>query len=970
MSWPRRIALGLLVALPVLLVAALWFGPRLTDWNTHRDRLAILAAGRLGQPVMLTGPVKLALLPQPMLEAGGVIIGELQGGGPDGGLSIQARALRLRLDLGALLRLQLEPREVVLVGAEIRLPWPPTSGQSFRPPPWLTGLRGRIEDSRITIGTVPLENVTAELAAGSATDALRIDGRFRWRNLDATFNTILGRPGWDDAAPLDLTVAAANASLSASGVLLPEGGFEGTIQGGGNDLAALVPGPGGAFRLRGALSASADLLTASELTLDLGGSPARGAATLRLAPVPRLDLALITGRVALDPWVAALRNASAPSLPFGVDLSAEAATLRGITLRRLRAAAFIEGDRLTLSDVSAILPGDTEIEMSGATTGRLREAGSKLEAAIRFRGSALRATLLALGARLDGTDPTLLRQGEGRMRLVLEEAQGAMPEFAATIDGARISGAGVLRFGTRPALGLGLTFDRLDLDGWLPQHLNLLSLATQNPGWDANLRLAAERAQWRGVTMERLSVDAAMEAGRLTARRLAARIAGAEVALSGMLASGTVPNAPPRLTDMAVEVTAPVARPLLTFLPGTWDETAPITTQPLALRLSVNGALNALALRSGLDLGEARLEANGTLDALAPRYAGSLTLRHPGAQRLLAEALGSRPPLWLGEGSFSLIAGFNATPAGGQLENFDLVAGEMRLGGQLALALAPAARPRLTGRLQAERLPLPTPAGGDEPLILWPLGLLDADLPVTAARAMPPWLPPLEQFSASLRLNGGILQLDQIQAQLRGGRLEGAASIDSAASPPGVAAQLRLDGVGLEGAPASLPLSLTSGQMDGDVSLRAAGHSPAALLTGLNGTARLGVRGGLLAGADLGAALRAATRPDAGAEAALRQALAEGATGFDRLEGSLRLQAGRVMIEQARLALGEQAVATAQGEVDLAHGGIDLSLRLAPPEGPELGLRVTGPLRQPRRLPDIADWLRWRAEQPRPATAP
>ncbi|MFC7552544.1 hypothetical protein ACFQU7_10145 [Pseudoroseomonas wenyumeiae] len=396
-----------------------------------------------------------------------------------------------------------------------------------------------------------------------------------------------------------------------------------------------------------ARSASADLLTASDLTLDLGGSPARGAATLRLAPVPRLDLALVTGRVALDPWVAALRNASAPSLPFGVDLSAEAATLRGITLRRLRAAAFVEGDRLTLSDVSAILPGDTEIEMSGATTGRLRESTSKLEAAIRFRGSALRTTLLALGAQLDATDPTLLRQGEGRMRLVLEEAQVAMPEFTATIDGARISGAGVLRFGARPALGLGLTFDRLDLDNWLPQHLDLMAMATRNPGWDANLRLNAERASWRDLAMERLSVDAAMEAGRLTARRVAARIAGAEVALSGMLAPGAA-NAPPRLTDMALEVTAPVARPLLAFLPGTWDETAPITTQPLALRLSANGALNALAVRGGLDLGDARVEANGTLDALAPRYAGILTLRHPGAQRLLAEALGSKPPLWLG----------------------------------------------------------------------------------------------------------------------------------------------------------------------------------------------------------------------------------------------------------------------------------------------------------------------------------
>lgn len=969
MSWPRRIALGLLAALPVLLVAALWFGPRLTDWNTHRDRLAILAAGRLGQPVMLTGPVKLALLPQPMLEADGVIIGELQGGGPENGLSIQARALRLRLDLGALLRLQLEPREVVLVGAEIRLPWPPTSGQSFRPPPWLTGLRGRIEDSRITIGNVPLENVTAELAAGSATDALRIDGRFRWQSLDATFNTVLGRPGWDDAAPLDLTVAAANASLSASGVLLPEGGFEGTIQGGGSDLAALVPGPGGTFRLRGKLSASADLLTASDLTLDLGGSPARGAATLRLAPVPRLDLALITGRVALDPWMAALRNASAPTLPFGVDLSAEAATLRGITLRRLRAAAFVEGDRLTLSDVSAILPGDTELEMSGVTTGRLREAGSKLEAAIRFRGSALRATLLALGVQLDGTDPTLLRQGDGRMRLVLEEAQAAMPEFTATVDGARVSGAGVLRFGARPALGLGLTFDRLDLDGWLPQHLDLMALATRNPGWDANLRLNAERANWRDVTMERLSVDAAMEAGRLTARRLAARIAGADVALSGMLAPGAN-NAPPRLTDMAVEVTAPVARPLLAFLPGTWDETAPITTQPLALRISANGALNALALRGGLDLGEARMEATGTLDALARRYAGTLTLRHPGAQRLLAEGFGSKPPLWLGEGSFSLIANLNAALSGLLLENFDLVAGEMRLGGQLNMALAPAARPRLTGRLQADRLPLPAPAGGEEPLMLWPLGLVDADLTLQAARAMPPWLPPLEQLSAGLHLNGGILQIDQLQAMLRGGRLEGAASVDSSVSPPAMTAQLRLNSVGLNELAPGLPLSLIAGQLDGELSLRTAGHSATALLTGLEGAARLGVRGGVLVGADLNAALRAAARPDAGAEAALRTALAEGTTGFDQMEATVRLQSGRAMIEQATLALGEQAVASARGDLDLARGGIDLSLRLTPPEGPELGLRMTGPLRQPRRVPDIADWLRWRAEQPRAATAP
>ncbi|RKK00280.1 hypothetical protein D6Z83_27870 [Pseudoroseomonas wenyumeiae] len=126
----------------------------------------------------------------------------------------------------------------------------------------------------------------------------------------------------------------------------------------------------------------------------------------------------------------------------------------------------------------------------------------------------------------------------------------------------------------------------------------------------------------------------------------------------------------------------------------------------------------------------------------------------------------------------------------------------------------------------------------------------------------------------------------------------------------------------------------------------------------------------MLAGTDLNAALRAAAQTGTGAEAALRAALAEGTTGFDRLDAKLRLQAGRAVIEQASLSLGEQAMASVRGEVDLAHGSIDLSLWLAPPEGPELGLRLTGPLRQPRRLLDIADWLRWRAEQPRAATTP
>ncbi len=958
MSWPRRIAFGLLGTVPLLLVAALWFGPHLLDWNEHRDRLAILAAGRLGQPVKLSGPVELALLPQPMLEAGGVTIG-----GPDSGLSIQAKALRLRLDLGALLRFRLEPREVVLVGAEIRLPWPPNSGQPFRPPPWLTELRGRIEDSRIVIGSVALERVTAELAAGAATDALRIDGRFRWRNLDTTFRTTLGRPGWDDAAPMDLTLAAANASLSTSGVLLPEGGFEGSLQGGGSDLSALLPAPAGEFRLRGRISATADLLTASDLTMDIAGSPVRGVTTLRLAPAPRLDVALVAGRVALDPWVAALRGAGTPALPFGLDLSAEAATLRGQTLRRLRGAALLEGERLTLSDVSAILPGDTEVELSGATSGRLG-ANGKLEASVRFQGTALRATLMALGLDLSITDPTLLRQGQGRMRMVLEEAQAAIPEFVATLDGARVSGAGVLRVGARPALGLGLTFDRLELDRWLPPGTDLLGLALRPGGFDANLRVAAEQAGWRGLSIDRFSLDGALENGRLTARRVAGKVAGAEVALSGQLSPGTGQNAQPKLTDGALDVSAPIGRPLLALLPGTWEEVAPLASQPLALRLAANGALNALAVRGGLDMGDARMEANGTLDANAPRYAGTLTLRHPSVTRLITEATGLAPPVWVGDGSLSLIATLNGGTQGGQAENFDLVAGEARLGGQLNLALAPAARPRLTGRVNAETMPLPGFAGFGAPIDLAPLSVMDAELALTIARLLPPMGPAWEQSSGTLRLNGGILQIDGIDARLNGGEIEGTVRLDSTASPPAVAAQLTLGGIGLHSALTGLPLDLTSGQIGGDVDVRTTGYSVEAMLSGLEGTGRFSVGGGVLKGTDLGAALQAtaATSPTA-AQAALRTALTDGATAFEQLETRFTITGGRMQWQDGRLDLGGHT-ATMRGEIDLAHGGLNLTLSLPPAEGPALGLTMTGPLTQPRRVPDLADWLRWRAEQP------
>lgn len=962
----RRLA-TLLGALLVLLGAALWLGPRVVDWEAQRPRLAALAAARLGRPVALEGPLRLALLPQPRVEASGVRIG----GDEEDGLGVAARAMRLRLDLGALLAGRLEPREIVLVGAEIRLPWPPATTLALRPPPWLLALDARIEEGRVHLGEAVLEGVAARLTAGDALEAVHAEGAFTWRGLPVRFAATLGRPGFDGVATLDLTLAAANATAAARGALLPEGGFEGRMEVSGADLAALLPAPHGPFRATGRLTAGADLLAAEDLVLDLAGAPARGAAALRVAPAPRLDIALTAGRVDLDAWIGALRAApAAPAMPLSLDLSAEAAGFRGLALRRLRGAAFLEGERLTLTDVSALLPGETEVELAGAT------AGARLELGLRFAGKALRETLAALGLPLPaGTDPARLREGEGRLRLVLEEGQVAVPELAATIDGARVSGAGVLRLGgggaARPALGLGLTFDRLDLDGLVPEAPDWAGLATAGNGGrlggiDANLRLAAEALRWRGAAMERAALDAALENGRLTVRRLSGRIEGADIALSGALHPGPAP----RFADLMLELNAGGGiGGLAALLPGEWPDRSGLAALPVAMRLSGGGPAEALALRTEGEIGELRVEASGTLDLPGGRGTGALTLRHPGAPRLLGQALGAdRRADWLGEGSLSLVATLGASRAGVTAESFDLVAGALRARGQLALGLG-GVRPRLTGRVAAERLPLPELRWrAAEPLV--PdrlLGGFDAELALEAARLEAPGAPALEAVAATLRLAAGTLRVEGLRARLGGGVLEGVLALDAAAETPHLAAELRVTDAAVAGPLLDLPLDLSAGHVEAEARLEAAGHSPAAMQATLSGEVRLQARDGVLVGFDLAALAAAAEGAGSGeaAEAAIRRALAGGATAFERLDLAARLADGRATLVTARLVGEGGLTATATGELDLPRNTLDLQVNARPGtgEGPDLGLRLTGPVNDPRRLPEIAAWARWRAER-------
>jgi hypothetical protein len=423
-------------------------------------------------------------------------------------------------------------------------------------------------------------------------------------------------------------------------------------------------------------------------------------------------------------------------------------------------------------------------------------------------------------------------------------------------------------------------------------------------------------------------------------------------------------GAPLRFSDASLELSGAGAA-LLPLLPADWAGLAPMLAQPLALRLSGSGAPEALALRGEGDLGSLRAEAAATLDTLQGRGSGTLTLRHPGAPRLLAPLLGPEAVGWLGPGSFSVIAALSGQGRTVTAEHLDLVAGGFRGRGQMTLALD-AARPRLTGRFAADVLPLPVlPLRGPEPLGLDRLAALEADLALEAARVEAAGGLVLENAATALKLAGGTLRLDGLQAWLGGSTLKGGLAVEGAAAPPRLALEASLADAIISGPLLDLPLDLGAGRVEGTARLAAEGHSMAAILATLAGEASVVVRDGVLVGFDLAALQAAGGIADLkAAEAALRQALAGGATAFERLEGTARLEGGRAVLDGMRLTAEGGGEAVASGAIDLGRGALDLRLAAKPmADSAEVGLRLTGPVGAPRRLPELAAFLRWRAER-------
>ena len=971
----RALRLGAmtLATLLVLAVLAAWLLPRLLDWDQYRQNVAAIVSAGLGRPVRIKGPIRLSLLPGAILRAGDVTIADT-----GDGASATASSMQLRVGLAALLAGQVRPRELVLQGAHMHLPWP-ISARFLREGRPTAGLHAQVEDSTLDIGGFALSGIAGEVAVDPATGTLSASGIGTALGRSWRLTGRLGRPGQDGSATVEISLDGQGTLINTGGLLsgriAADGGLSGRITARGPDLSLLLPAPALPWRAAGRVAAGSGLALADDLEAEIGGSLARGALALRFLPKLRLDAAMATSRLDLDRWLPPLLHGERTALPTGIDISAESATLAGGTLRRVRAGIDLTADGAMLRDVSALVPGDADLHL----TGRLQ--GGRLTGAARLAAPQLRQTLDWLRPQAPGLlaalPPGVLQSATLAGTVTADGESVTLSDLQGQLDGAPITGSVAVRGGGEPRVAANVKLVGPVLDPWLPTppadasdgslSAILSAAAASAAHWGAlrtDIAVEASQPTWLGTKFDRLSLGLRSGDGSLALRQAVLTQPDLTIGLSGAIGSNTV------LNEARLDVRLGHASVLAGRLPPAWRSAAALFRGPATLQAIATGPPAALHFSATGVLSGAELRLDGVSDLPNRRWSGGVAFRHPGAPRLLEMVglPGSEP--WLGDGSLSLQADVALAPDQVKLGNVDVAAGSLRASADLAVTGLAGGQPVLTGRIKADTLPLPLPyLRSPEPWLLSAGHGWSGRVTLQAGRVLFGLSPGLENVSGTLSVEHGNVALDGLSADLSGGRLTGQLLL-TAASPPHLTATAQITDVALLGPLFGTALDLSSGRLNASAALSASGYSPAGLLATLGFTLQATVRDGTLDGADLATALAAlpATPPGdpapelARVQTQVQAALQGGSTRFSQFNLAATADHGGVTLSRAMLTtpLGEL---TGTGALDLLTSALlaHFALQTAAPGAPAIGLRLSGPAAAPIRTPEFGDVAQWLA---------
>lgn len=1031
-------------------LAGLIFTPQFIDLDRFRAPIAAQLAERIGLPVELTGPITLSLLPTPTLTARAVRVAN-----PPGAVAadmVRLRALEVKPALLPLLAGRLEPDSASLIDPEIdlerlpdgRLNWesvaPPAGEVAGRSPSSAAAAVDRLvlQNGAVTWrfagGVERFEHINAVTMLDEASGGIGATGSLVARGADLSFDLHSGALGAAEV-PLQLTVTtrpAARLQLDAelSGPT-DDRHIDGQIALTGADAQAIlatlarVPLPAALAQplaVKADLAGSVAALQLDHLAVDLG--PAHAEGKLRFAAGAPSDLALTLSlpQLDLDRWPVPEKAAgSAPTLfgagftaltgevripgqgdnggdvlPAGIaaslDLGVQAIEWRGRLIRDAHLALSLAAGKVTLSRLAALLPGGSDVSLSG-TVG-LTSQGARADGRLVFSADDLRSLLDWFGTKLDAIPADRLLKANLSSRLALAGDQLELTDIDATIDATRLAGAATLLLRARPGLGLRLAADRFNLDAYLPAQNAPAATAVPAPpapagpialaipgvvsalltGFDANVDARVGALTWRGQPMNDVHLSATLQSGDATIHELSiGDLGGATAKLSGVVSGlAGLPTG-----QLAFDMRGPELERVL---------------RVLSPRLQSVRSYGAFSLGGGLQCDKDVVTVDTDLDLLGghahvvgdiARPSGKLDLGfdlgHPSLQRLV-QSLGPvyQPPS--DPGAVKLSGRLEGDWDKFTLEHLALAIGESTLSGSLGVDLT-GAKPRLDADLTAgdwtidRFLPphqtawsgqsgvpalvpveatLPpaaaaTSAWSAAPIRLGLLRRADLDLKLAAhSLAYDGWR--IDGPVVSGALADGVLSLKQVTGQMLGGSVEASGTIDARAAPA-VAMQLALKQADFKSLLAGS--GLLDGRFDLTASLASTGASEAQMIAHAAGKATLQSGAGSLGGVSLKTVDETLAAHPGDLLALLRGS--GGRTPFSALAGNFQLADGIATSDDLHLdAEGGEGHATVRLDLPQWQMASRVELRLAgAPAAPPLVMHLDGALDAPRMVFDI-----------------
>ena len=1053
------------------ILAALFLGPRVVDWNDLKPVLASRVGNALGRRVDFAGPLSVSLLPWPSLSAADVTLANPDANPGPGGSSPMAilPKVEMRLALLPLLGGRVELASVLLRSPDIRLQTLADGRENWRftgasrPPQGPVEPQSApaghgfgvdhliIEDGRLSFrrpkgAPLTVDGVTGDLLLESPEGGWRARGTAMADGRAVMFSLLLGGGA---AAPLDLTLGIAGepGDLRINGQLatLGEGRrFTGKISARAPDLKVVVPGlPPGPLAVQGRITADSGSVDLQDLTLALGGAEARGSAHANFADRLAVDVGLSLSRLDLDSWLRAAQSAPSrgglaglpgpaspgppqagtPAMPparrlpdwlsLSVDVNADVVDWRGGRLSGVKINAALANGEITVEQVKARLPGQGDAALFGFVTD---EGGQPVfDGSFEITADDLRGLLAWLQVDVTRVPSERLHAGRLAGRLKASPTELEVGEASLLLDGSRVDGAATVKLGERPAVGLSLSVDQLNVDAYRPRKVEAAmaaptvavpaavafatAAASGGPHWyealDVNLKAQAGRLTVAGLTVDGVGVDASWLNGVLFLHDLSgANLSGGSFSLAGELRG--LGGSGPTVHGLRYELRAhqPVALFRLLALPLVGER-----WKGLALAGVADGGLDRLTLSARGEAGGAIVSAVGSVADPAGRP--SIDLAVEVSHSSLAELAAMLAPgtvVRLPAGGVALSAKLAGDAGSLRCDDLRLRAGPLTVAGNARLRLD--GQPWIEAALHAGEVPLQAflhgpsrPAAGKPAAGPLPVKVVVPDLaaprPVVRTAALAEhwssdmvdlsWLRTvaaditldaraitwgdvrLDAASLSLGLADGTATVKALSGDLWHGRLaaKGKVAADGAIGIDGEFHDVDLANALLEAA----GLQIAHGTGNLQLHLASTGLSLAEWIGRLSGTGRMSVTDGSIKGFDLKAAdQRLGSLANGGGLLALLQS---GLTGGDT---RIRQLSADLVAKHGILSFDDLAIEADGGK---AHGTIQVNLpayvmdahadfRLdSAPGAPPLVLRVFGPLDAPRRILDINQMESW-----------